>query len=117
MTTKPAQEWTVDDLDQALIEICEQHPDTVNPVNDFNGCLYTDREDPDRHCLIGQFLADHDFRVPSPDEMGSADAILFLIGFPPEICHRASRWQRRADNSSFDPIPWGHVLNALNKGE
>lgn len=110
---------TIEDLKPKLLAIVAENPASVNPVDDdTEGCLYTDQEWPDLHCLVGE-LADREDGWEVPDSqctMGAIDAA-DIYGWPLTTTAKSylAAVQRAADNDG-EPVPWGHadVIFAIN---
>ena len=112
---------TIKDLKPKLLAIVAEKPTSVNPVDEeTEGCLYTDQEWPDLHCLVGE-LADREDGWEVPDSgctMGAIEAA-DVYGWPltPPAIRYLADVQRAADNDG-EPLPWGSlgVLYAINEG-
>ncbi len=73
----------VDDLRPLLLDIIDRMPDAVNPLDTGEMvCLYTDPNDHDRHCLIGQLAAEMGWSVPDAVEDGGATGVAREYGWP-----------------------------------
>lgn len=102
---------TVEDVDEALTRLCEEHPGWTNPrIPDPEretgwNCVY----DLDgRHCLIGQYLVDHG--LPLPAGNGEAYSVTNRLGFSHAASMQFARWQDYADDApSGRVLRWGQV--------
>lgn len=101
-------------------KLIDTYPNKINPVDD-DVCVYTDRYDPDKHCIIGQWLTNNGFYCPGPDVKANIAEI--IIGdYSPfdrnKICESVQMdkltiefldsVQRKADHGGI-PIPWGEI--------
>lgn len=115
---------TPEQLDQKLTEICTAHPGNRNPWEPDVGCLYTDTVDPTKHCLIGQFLAEHDPYGLSVAMAGESAHTLFRrLGYSHETARMASDWQAVADKPTLTGLgserepahTWGKTKSAMHR--
>jgi hypothetical protein len=52
------------DLRLLLRQTIATHPYNTNPTDSEGTCVYTDPNDPSRHCIIGQLAADQGWFLP-----------------------------------------------------
>ena len=79
----------IDDLGPAelrplVLDIIARMPDARNPTEEDypSVCLYTDPDDPSRHCIAGQLAASEGWRVPGPNVLSGACAVADDYGWP-----------------------------------
>jgi hypothetical protein len=70
------------ELRPLLRQVIDANPDAVNPRTNHNWCLYTDPDDPKRHCIIGQLALNQGWTVPGPEIMGAASSVVYECGWP-----------------------------------
>lgn len=94
---------------EKILDICDRFPENVNPkliseeglVVDM--CAYTDVNDPNRHCLIGQYIAENypDY-VPGPyNRNGASNVLEGIDDFSDSLLTIASEIQSLADGQYF----------------
>lgn len=108
-------------IEKELLAICEDNPYKVNPVEGPIGlhtCLYRDKVDPDRHCLIGQWATNRGLGVPGSNEVANARNVALKMEWPVDSEGRNMLlfWQESADKavgnflSGEETLPtWGEV--------
>jgi hypothetical protein len=105
--------FTAKQFAEAVLKYADS--DNVNP-KDGEACRYTDRNNPSRHCLIGQVLLDLGVEQSHLDE-GEGEPANWVMCDPSdrwepmadyETCEFASSLQREADQGSDndDVLPW-----------
>lgn len=95
-----------------LLDVIARHPDNVNPFEeDGLNCAYTDPKDPERHCLIGQLVAEQGWAMPSPEHNANAAFVAGTHHWP--LTADAADWigdaQEAADNASNAGAPWSAI--------
>lgn len=94
---------TLEDVLDVADEITLQQPDELNPRDEYGRCLYTDPEQPHRHCLGGMILLRLGCELPA--ELNSAactpDKLRFRgyesLSTPGEALDFIRKLQSRAD--------------------
>lgn len=119
------QVLTYDEIKAELIKICTEHPDRVNPFSaEQCVCLYTDPNDPDCHCIVGQVIFNlTGISIPSTVNCSSGGLLDPSYGFGfswnDKTGYLLEKAQKFADSRSSNweepivPTPWGIVLNRL----
>lgn len=106
------------DLKPLLDAIIADNPDTRNPYStDLFSCLYTDPDEPSRHCIIGQLASEQGWELPDvADECtDSADVVARAKRWPVDDDARwkLSMVQMAADGVLDEddpfPAPWGTI--------
>jgi hypothetical protein len=59
-----------DDLRLLLRQVIDANPNSTNPTIDGDTCIYTDPNNLDRHCIIGQLATNQGWTLP---HMGSIE--------------------------------------------
>ena len=79
--------------------------------SDIGMCWYTDRQDPEHHCLIGQALinAGHTYHRSWEDNL--ADGLLVALGAPGNVAEAARSAQVQQDIRNT----WGEALDTYWK--
>ena len=98
------------EVQSLLATIIARNPDARNPASG-GMCLYTDKSDRGRHCIVGQLAAEAGWAMPE-DVDASADIVASNLGWP--ITKGAAAYlrsvQRDADVDGVSPKPWGEVF-------
>lgn len=118
-TTKKPADVTLQDLAEWA---GKQDPATVNPTTKEPGrsepnCLYTDPTDPSKHCIVGQFFADHGTPPLLEHEGQNADKLAGRLGYSPEMQQvlllmqeSADRATRRSMQPGCEILPWANAI-------
>lgn len=108
---------TADGVKAAVLAVIDAHPDRINPTNGDGQCLYTDPDDPDCHCLIGQVAADQGWQVPGPECTRPAFGAAEEYGWPvtTEAADLLSAAQEYADapGPSGNSRRWGVIRDRV----
>lgn len=100
---------TVEQFGELMHDIIKRHPDNINPYS--NGtCLYNLEGN---HCLVGQFLAEHDpTLLPTNQEINAYD-LLIQAGYSDPVSNLAGLYQSKADFQARpitgDGLTWGQT--------
>ena len=113
---------TPEDLLPLIQDIARRMPDAKNPVkmNDGTGmaayvCLYTDPNDTERHCIVGQLASEQGWQMPPIGNTESAGHNAVVLNWP--VNARAagvlSSLQTVADGDAFGSTvttkAWGDI--------
>jgi hypothetical protein len=110
---------TAEEVDREMLAICQAYPNTSNPMDDEGDCLYQNPEDPNHHCLIGEFLTKVGIELPEEGEV--INPVLWRLireGHPKiparaisvEVVDRFTDWQTAADSREGSrPAQWERV--------
>lgn len=63
--TAPPKMLGPDELRPMLQAVIDAHPDALNATTARGFCVYTDPDDPARHCLIGQLATEQGWPLPN----------------------------------------------------
>lgn len=115
-----------EDLRALLAEIVADHPDAVNPVDEYGACLYeTEDGQPTEHgvcgCIVGTLAVRQGWDLPLNN--GSADNVARNLAWPVDSASRDyltvlqlqadgyADWRDHADLSARgDLVPWGDLI-------
>lgn len=112
------------DIKALLADIIARFPDTVNPVRPRSEieqedgdyvCLYTDPDNRDRHCIVGQLAVELEWGLPALGNTKSAPVVADNLGWPVTQAGAAflGQVQSRADGVTNEinpgPVPWGTI--------
>lgn len=97
------------DLRPLVLDIIARMPDARNPTEgDYPSiCLYTDPDDPSRHCIVGQLATEMAWDLP--DCTVCASGLVDLADWP--VTEAGGFWLDRlqAEADGNEPVPWGQI--------
>ena len=101
-----------------LLWILESSPSNVNPTNQWGGCLYTDEDDSDRHCVVGQLAAELGWPVPPASYRPGVEGATkdYWPDLPSDTAQVLWRAQAKADYATRGDGSWGTAAKALRNG-
>jgi len=113
-TDKPPADYTADDLEHDLLNLCRAYPTNRNPNGpDGDQCVYRSGEG---MCLIGLWLEmrGHPYQQawdcgPVEGQPVAAGAVLEDLGYCDEVFAAAGDYQQAADKGRR---PWGEIFPA-----
>lgn len=110
MNTEPEPRITTPQLLAAI----DRYKDSTNVNPEVLGsCVYTDPENPNRHCLIGQVIVDLGYPALSYNDPGIAQTLPHWDS--PETAMIAGRFQECADGTELGfsvdgPVRWNEAI-------
>lgn len=99
---------------ERLLAVIDAHPEATNPKVGAT-CRYTDPNDEERHCLVGQFAAEVGWPVPGSSYTLGAHAAACDYRWPVSgpAMDALSRAQSFADRATDTGSPWASIRDEI----